>query len=218
MTDIPDKTGAGSRRAHAIRAIIFDIGRVIVRVNISRAFGSLGTSLKLSPQEVWSALEKDPQWRDWQEGRIEPHAWHQHITARFHSTLDFANFCDTWNRVLDPEPILKEDLFVKLADRVQLALISNTDPIHVEHMERDFLFVRHFPVRVYSCAIGATKPSPKIYRRALSELGVGAQESLYIDDIEPFVEAARQLGMIGIHFTGPAPLDAELRALGLLVE
>ena len=218
MTSVPGTTGAGSRHTHAIRAIIFDIGRVIVRVNISRAFGSLGTPLNLLPQEVWSALEKDPQWRDWQEGRIEPRAWHQHITARFHSTLDFASFCDTWNRALDPEPILKEDLFVKLAARVELALISNTDPIHVAHMERDFPFVKHFPVRVYSCAIGATKPSPKIYRRALSELGVGAQESLYIDDIEPFVEAARQLGMIGIHFTGPAPLELELRALGLLDE
>jgi putative hydrolase of the HAD superfamily len=105
---------------------------------------------------------------------------------------------------------------VKLAERAKLALISNTDPIHVEHMERDFPFVKHFPVRVYSCAIGATKPSPKIYRRALSELGVAPQESLYIDDVEPFVEAARQLGMTGIHFTGPAALDAELRALGLL--
>jgi putative hydrolase of the HAD superfamily len=211
-------SAADSRRAPAVRAVIFDIGRVIVRINISRSFASFGTPLGLSAHEVLSAIENDPLWKDWQEGRVSPHAWHQHIANRFHSPLDFDGFCETWARALEPETILKDDLFVQLARRARLALLSNTDPIHVARMERDFSFLRHFPVRVYSCTIGAVKPSPKIYRHALSELGVTPQESLYIDDIPAFVEAARQIGMRGFHFTGPDSLDAELAGLGLLTE
>jgi len=210
-------TTSQSGRAAPLRAVIFDIGRVIVRINISRAFNSLGAPLGLSPEEVWRKLESDPLWRDWQEGRIEPRVWHTHIAARFHSLLDFDGFCDTWNRALDPQPILKDELFMALGHRVRLALLSNTDPIHVAHMEKTFTFWRHFPVRVYSCAIGAVKPSPAIYRRALSELSVASHEAVYIDDVAEFVEAARQLGMTGIHFTGPGPLEAELRGLGVLV-
>jgi glucose-1-phosphatase len=215
MSDIAHRPSQPARTT-PIRAVIFDIGRVIVRINISRAFGALGAPMGLSPQEVWSRLERDPLWNDWQEGRIEPRVWHQHITARFHSLLDFGGFCDTWNRALEPETILKDALFMALAHRVRLGLLSNTDPIHVAHMEKAFSFWRHFPVRVYSCAIGAVKPSPAIYRRALSELSVAPHEAVYIDDIGEFVEAARQLGMTGIHFTGPGPLEVELRGLGVL--
>ncbi len=211
-------SAAESRPASQVRAVIFDIGRVIVRINISSSLAPFGAPLGLSAHEVLSAIENDPLWKDWQEGRVSPHAWHQHIANRFHSSLDFQTFCETWSHALEAETILKDDLFVQLARRCSLALLSNTDPIHVARMERDFSFLRHFPVRVYSCAVGAVKPSPKIYRHALSELRVAPHESLYIDDIPAFVEAARQIGMRGFHFNGPDSLDAELGGLGLLTE
>ena len=48
----------------AIRAIIFDIGRVLVRVDIRRAQVGLAKGLSLTPDELWSAIEKDPRWLD----------------------------------------------------------------------------------------------------------------------------------------------------------
>ncbi len=54
------------------RAIIFDIGRVLIRVDISRAMEGLASGLSLTPPEVWTAIQKDPHWLDWQEGRISP--------------------------------------------------------------------------------------------------------------------------------------------------
>lgn len=55
-----------------LRAIIFDIGRVLVRVNVGRAMTALSSGLSLSPSELWAAIENDPRWFDWQEGRISP--------------------------------------------------------------------------------------------------------------------------------------------------
>jgi len=43
-----------------VRAIIFDIGRVLIRIDASRAMKGLATGLSLSPDELWSAIEKDP--------------------------------------------------------------------------------------------------------------------------------------------------------------
>ena len=57
-----------------------------------------------------------------------------------------------------------------LAAKCRLALLSNTDPIHVAHFEASYSFVRHFPVRVYSCRVGSSKPSPAIYHHALREV------------------------------------------------
>ncbi len=83
------------------RAIIFDIGRVLIRVDISRAMDGLASGLSLSPQELWSVIEKDPRWLDWQEGRIPPRDWHVHLTKRLGISLTFEQFSD---RSLEPRP------------------------------------------------------------------------------------------------------------------
>jgi len=179
----------------AVKAIIFDIGRVIVRVNLKRALTTLGGGANLSPERVWTAIETDPRWREWQEGRIEPREWHEHLARRLQSTHTFEQFCAAWNSALDPEPILGEDLFEQLARRYRLVLLSNTDPIHVAYLEANFRFPRYFAARIYSCAVGACKPDPAIYRRAIVEARAGPEQVLYIDDAREYVEAGLQAGM-----------------------
>ena len=111
--------------------------------------------------------------------------------------------------------ILPEELFERLAANCRLALLSNTDPIHVAHIEATYYFVRHFPVRVYSCRVGASKPAPIIYHHAFRELAALPDEALYVDDLRENVDAALSLGMIGFHFTSPGELLSEFSRLGL---
>ena len=201
--------------APKVRAIIFDIGRVLIRIDVSRAMKGLTTGLSLSPEELWSAIEKDPRWKDWQEGRIAARDWHLHMKQRFGGSATFEEFTKTWNLVLDPEPIHDNDLFEKLSKNYRLALLSNTDPIHVAHIESQYDFLAYFPARIYSCAVGATKPNPLIYREALRACRVRAEEAVYIDDIAAYVEAAQRLGMVGIQFVSPRQLALAFQELEL---
>jgi HAD superfamily hydrolase (TIGR01509 family) len=198
-----------------LRAIIFDIGRVLVRIDVARAMQDLAAGGSLSPLELWTAIEKDPRWHDWQEGRISPRDWYLHLAKRFGGNFTFERFTEVWNRVLDPTPIHQDAFFEKLSKRYRLALLSNTDPIHVRHMEGAYSFFAFFPARIYSCAVGASKPDPIIYREALRALKVQAQEAVYIDDIAAYVEAAERLGMSGIEFQSPAQLSSALKSLGV---
>ncbi len=201
--------------AAKLKAIIFDIGRVLVRIDVGRAMQGLASGGSLSPSELWTAIEKDPRWPDWQEGRMSPRDWYLHLTKRFGGNYTFEQFTEVWNRVLDPNPI-QEDAFLKnLSKRYRLALLSNTDPIHVQHLEASYSFFAFFPVRIYSCAVGASKPNPLIYKEALRSLKVKANEALYIDDIAAYVEAAKRLGMSGIQFQSPAQLAADFNSLGV---
>jgi FMN phosphatase YigB (HAD superfamily) len=200
------------------RAVIFDIGGVIVRVNLGGALAVVGGSGRAgqTPEQMWAAIQADPLWLDWQKGKLDAHEWYRHLAQKFGTALDFAAFCDAWNRVLEPEPIIGDELFRELGTRCRLALLSNTDVIHVAYMEKNFSFMRYFPVRIYSCRVGMCKPAPEIYRRALQEVGVSAGEALYIDDIEENVQAAREIGMSALRFTGVDALDDELRRHQLL--
>ena len=197
------------------RAIIFDIGRVLIRVDISRAMDGLASGLSLSPQELWSVIEKDPRWLDWQEGRISPRDWHVHLTKRLGISLTFEQFSEVWNRALDPNPIHSESFLENLSRNYRLALLSNTDPIHMSHDEARFPFFRFFPNRIYSYRVGASKPDSVIYRRALQACKVRAEEAVYIDDIAAYADAAQRLGMTGIVFQSPEQLQSDLRNLGI---
>jgi putative hydrolase of the HAD superfamily len=197
------------------RAIIFDIGRVLIRVDISRAMSGLASGLSLTPEEVWSAIEKDPRWLDWQEGRISPRDWHLHLAKRLGASLTFEQFAEVWNRALDPNPIHSDSFFEKLAKNYRLALLSNTDPIHMSNEEARFSFFRFFPIRIYSYRVGASKPDPLIFREALNACKVRAEEAVFIDDVPAYAEAARRLGMTGIVFQSPEQLHSDFRNLGI---
>jgi putative hydrolase of the HAD superfamily len=196
-----------------LRAVIFDIGRVLVKLDVGRAVAGLSQGISLGPEELWSAIQTDPRWSDWQEGRIAPHDWHLHLTKRLGSPLKFNEFRDAWNRSLDPQPIQSDELFIALARTKKLALLSNTDPIHVAHLEATYGFFQFFPppVRIYSCSVKASKPSPIIFQAALKAVKTKAAEAVFIDDILEYVEAARSLGLQGIHYQNPAQLRSELR-------
>ena len=203
--------------ARKVRAVIFDIGRVLIRIDVGRTMKGLASGTSLSPQELWSAIEQDPRWKDWQEGRISARDWHLHVKQRFGGPATFEQFTEAWNLALDPEPILSNKLFEKLSKSYRLGLLSNTDPIHVTHMESRYDFFSYFRVRIYSCAIGAAKPNRLIYREALRACRVRAEEAVYIDDISAYVEAARRLGMTGIQFQTSEQLVLALHDLGVQI-
>ncbi len=199
-----------------IQALIFDIGQVIVRVHFERAVEALAGNAGVLPTRVRATMEGNARLRDFQEGRITEFAWYKWLSAELGLSLDFEGFCNVWNSALDNEPILDEDLFARLATRYRLVLLSNTDPIHAVHLEARFGFPRHFAARVYSFTVGASKPSPAIYRHAIAQAGVEPHSILYVDDSPEYVEAGRRAGIEAHRFENSSALLAELRARKLL--
>jgi putative hydrolase of the HAD superfamily len=199
----------------APRAVIFDVGRVIIHVDLSRSMGALGQRDGLTHEQVLRELEVDPRWLDWQEGRMSPSDWHAHLSKKLGFDYGFEKFCAIWNSVLVPGTMLPDLLFERLAGKCRIALLSNTDPIHVAHIEATYPFVRHFPFRVYSCRVGLSKPSLAIYHYALREVGVLPDEAVFIDDLHENVLAAASIGIDAFHFLSPHELLGEFLRLGL---
>jgi glucose-1-phosphatase len=191
------------------------VGRVVIGVDLSRSIGSLGKRDGLTHLQVLRELEADPRWLDWQEGRITPRNWHAHLASKFEFGYSFEEFCAIWNGVLVPGQILPNSLFERLASKCRLSLLSNTDPIHVAHIEANYPFVVHFPVRVYSCRVGLSKPGAAIFERALRELETLPEETLFIDDVYENAAAAKALGIHTHHFTSADDLQDTFNHTGL---
>jgi HAD superfamily hydrolase (TIGR01509 family) len=60
---------------------------------------------------------------------------------------------------------------------------------------------------------GVIKPDPAAFNVTLERLGVKPKESVFIDDTETHVDAARRLGIYGIIFTTAEALKADLTKL-----
>ncbi len=199
-----------------IEVVVFDIGRVIIDLDPRRAIAAIGAASTLEPKKLWDSVHKDPLWDGFQEGRVTPRQWYKNLMERFQTPISFDEFRIAWNSVLVPKTLLPEQLFKQLSKKCRLVLLSNTDPIHVKYMESKFKFMRYFPKRIYSCDVGASKPSIKIFRAAIKAADAALERILYIDDIRDYVLAARRIGLNAIQFRSRQRLEADLRARRLL--
>ncbi|MBX9731119.1 MAG: HAD-IA family hydrolase [Sphingomonas sp.] len=85
-------------------------------------------------------------------------------------------------------------------------------PFRVAHAT----FFDRFGDVVVSGDEGLMKPDRAIYELALARFGLAAGEAFFVDDNIVNVEAAAALGIAAHHFTGVAPLQQALTAMGLL--
>jgi 2-haloacid dehalogenase len=75
-----------------------------------------------------------------------------------------------------------------------------------------FAFLDWFDGLVVSGEEGMTKPDPAIFRLLLDRFGLDPEATVFVDDSEANVAAARELGIDAVRFTGPGQLRRELRA------
>ncbi len=77
---------------------------------------------------------------------------------------------------------------------------------------------QHFDVFVESSVVGLSKPDPRIYEYACTELGIEPREAVFLDDIGRNLKSARQLGMATIKVSDPHQALGELEeVLGVSV-
>jgi len=95
------------------------------------------------------------------------------------------------------------------------AILSNIGDDVLASVERTFDWIQRFDVLVWSYQLGIVKPDPAIYRHTLSELGTRPEETLFIDDKRPNVEAAQALGIQAIEYSSVERLHEDLIAAGL---
>jgi putative hydrolase of the HAD superfamily len=95
------------------------------------------------------------------------------------------------------------------------AILSNMGDAVLASVEREFDWIRRFDLLVWSCEVGLAKPDPAIYRHMLAKLGTRPEETLFIDDKLPNVEAARALKIQTVHFSSVERLREDLIAAGL---
>jgi putative hydrolase of the HAD superfamily len=198
-----------------IKAVIFDLGRVIVPFDFRRGYAKLEALCGIPAADIPKRLSSTDLVQRFESGRIEARDFVREFSGHLNLETTYELFCEIWSSVFLPETLVGEDLLRGIARNYRLLLLSNTSVIHFEMIRRNYALVRHFHSCVLSYEVGAMKPAPLIYQRAIEAAGCEAAECFFIDDMEINVEGARSQGMDAVQFQSEAQIAEELRRRGV---
>ncbi len=178
------------------KAIVFDLGGVILPLNKER---SLQSFAKLLPGLSGPSPEDQDFFDQFERGHLGIQAFLGQLSERLNSPEP--EVLSAWQSILEPIPAQHLEWLEALSQRYPLFLLSNTNELHIswvyEHLERDHglkAFGNLFQEVFLSYEMGMRKPSADIYLKAQELSGFSAAELLFIDDLQDNVQAARLAG------------------------
>jgi putative hydrolase of the HAD superfamily len=111
------------------------------------------------------------------------------------------------------DPIMIDWLKAVHQSGVRTALLSNMANDMIVRVRNSFSWSNYFDSLVFSYEKRLAKPEAAIYERCLAELGTSPDQTLFVDDRDINVRAARNLGIQAIQFKSVRQLRAELEEL-----
>jgi FMN phosphatase YigB (HAD superfamily) len=199
-----------------IKAVIFDLGNVIIPFDFKRAYARIEPLTKYAAAEIPARLRTTDLVHRFETGRVSSERFVEELAALLEFKVTYSEFCEVWSSIFLPGTLVSEALLAELAGRYSLLVLSNTNPLHFEMVRANYPELRHFHHYVLSHEVGVKKPSARIYQEAISRAGCLAGECFFTDDLLINVEAARQQGMDAVQFESGVQLERELGSRGLL--
>ena len=83
---------------------------------------------------------------------------------------------------------------------LRLGLLSNMPSDLRKYVGSTCEWVPHFHHLTFSCDVRLVKPDAAIYESCLKSLNARAEETLFLDDLAPNIEAAAKVGIHGVIF------------------
>jgi HAD superfamily hydrolase (TIGR01509 family) len=177
------------------KALIFDLGNVIINVDTNRTFDSWACALGIEPWRVGQSMAFDEEYR------------------QFEKSFPPGAFAAGWNAVFDGLVPGIVELLPRLKRTRRLAMLTNTNELHSHVWMEKYKSVLPYFEKIYqSFQLKTRKPEAGAFIAALVGLGVRPEEAVFLEEN---VRAARALGLTGIVVTSFAQMVADLRAIGI---
>jgi len=97
-------------------------------------------------------------------------------------------------------------------------LCSNNFVTRINELEKEFAFLNHFDIQIFSFDIGVLKPHANIFRALIEQVGVNASEIVYSDDRASKLDGAKELGIHTFVFENINQFMCTLESLGVNIE
>jgi glucose-1-phosphatase len=197
-----------------IKTIVFDLGNVIIDLDIERTWSSLQHHLGDDFfEKIKRIYPNGDVFIDFEIGIISEKTFFETLRAASEYPLSIRTLMEAWNAMLltiNPE---RFKMLARLKEKYNVFLLSNTNETHVNFVDGYLRTVygfsiqefdtRYFHRSYYSHLIHLRKPNVNIYNFVIQDAGINAFETLFIDDNSENIKGVIKAGWHGyLHTIG----------------
>ena len=195
--------------------IIFDLGGVIYDIryeNIPEAFARMGAGNLIS---LYSKAQQTDFIDRYEEGLISSADFCEEIRKLSSVPLTDEQIREAWNAILIDVPAPRVDFLLKLKEKYNLFLFSNTNQFNYEcftaYLNKKYgfdFFGTIFKAAYFSHILHIRKPKEEGFRRIIQEQQLNPAETLFIDDSPQHIEGARRCGLLAYHLKDGGKIES----------
>lgn len=191
-----------------IRALLFDLGGVIIDVDFMRTLRFWAEAAGISPESLADRLGPDQYFEQHERGELRCDDYFCMLREQHFPGLSDQQLRDGWNATLGEEIPGVRDLVRQLAANIPVYVFSNTNPTHQRSWERSCAeTLKHFREVFVSSDIGHRKPEIEAYADVAARIGCETGQILFFDDNPDNVKGARAAGMHSARIREHADLE-----------
>lgn len=200
---------------HKPKAVVFDLGNVLLDFDYRKTVARIKDRCKLSEAELHALIAGSELFQKFEGGLVGVPEFFSELQKQscYDGTLEeFGEFFgDVFTEV--PEMIAWQN---ELRERgVPTYILSNTNDLSIRFIRKRYPFFKYFTGYIYSYEHRVMKPAARIYELVEEMAGLRGADLFYIDDREENAQGGAARGWKVSHHTTPARTLEIARGLGL---
>jgi putative hydrolase of the HAD superfamily len=214
--DPMDETVVGSGE---LRAILFDLGGVVIDIDFKRAFQIWAALASVDASDLEKRFTFDEAYEQHETGDLQSSAYFNALGKSLNVSLSEDDLVAGWNDIyLGTIPGMVK-LLATASQRFPLYAFTNSNPTHQSVWSVRFAAeLSAFKTIYVSSELGVRKPDPRSFSLVAEQMGVQASEVLFFDDSVENVNGAVSAGMRGVVVESTRDITAALGRHGIEVE
>ena len=200
-----------------ISSLLFDLGGVLIDIDFERALLRWSNQSHLPVAELRRRFAMDEAYQQHERGEIPASEYFAHLRKTLELDASDTDIERGWNDIFVGEIAATISYIATVHTSLPCYLFSNTNPTHQAFWSSNFpTAVESFQRIFVSFELGLRKPDPQAFEAIAAATGFRLDETLFFDDSEENVNAARQTGMPSVLVRDHADVATALTSIGVL--
>jgi len=186
-----------------VKNIIFDLGNTLIYYDYEYFYeGVSRLEKKLNTNKLKNFIKEKKLGDKLCKGTLQPKDFFRILKRKFDLKIGYDDFIYLYSDIFwvnnQMKSFLEKIVNVK---RFRVYMISNTDPVHMNFLNRNFPFIKIIKNKILSYKVGLLKPQKKIFEHTVKKYNLNKNETVLIDDLHANIKVAVKLGLHGIKYT-----------------
>ena len=200
-----------------LKAIIFDLGKVVFDLSFDRVFQSWATSSGMPFDDIKIKFVFDELFYKFEKSEISEEQFREVVSRRLGIKLSDEEFDKGWcDLYLDKYSDI-DNMLINLKSKYRIIALTNTNSIHNNVWRRKYAnTLNHFEKILCSHELATRKPEREIFEIVLDYLNLKPEQTLFLDDNTDNINGAKKIGILTILVTSNAQMKKDINQFAII--